>query len=239
MEDIGSLTNCTTSATHPAESLIEAVAHEAQRRSAVIVGAKTTRLTPGGGPTAANGPDDFGAGVRAASTARKFAYRARDNPSRHRSVAMGRRGPPSTPTRLRVLTGNPGKRPINAREPQPIGPPQKPDFITGSAAEDWDRVIASMPPGFFTAADTPTLAVFSLTTPPCSPRRSPGRAYPQGADGHFRRIRWSRSLIRRPALSCAARVSWGCRRALGTGWRCRSGRAASSMGCSAQTEGQP
>jgi P27 family predicted phage terminase small subunit len=76
---------------------------------------------------------------------------------------MGRRGPPPQPTKLRILSGNPGKRPINHREPQPIGPPQRPDFITGSAAEDWDRVIASMPPGFFTAADTPTLAVFCVS----------------------------------------------------------------------------
>lgn len=74
---------------------------------------------------------------------------------------MGLRGPPPTPTRLRVLAGNPGKRRLNHREPQPIGPPVKPDFIAGRAAEEWDRVVASMPPGYFTAADAPTLAVLS------------------------------------------------------------------------------
>ena len=69
---------------------------------------------------------------------------------------MGLRGPPPQPTRLRVLSGNPGRRPINRREPQPIGEPERPDFV---GAEEWDRIIASMPPGFFSAADTPVLAV--------------------------------------------------------------------------------
>jgi len=32
---------------------------------------------------------------------------------------MGRRGPKPTPTKLKILRGNPGCRPINADEPQP------------------------------------------------------------------------------------------------------------------------
>jgi hypothetical protein len=38
---------------------------------------------------------------------------------------MGRRGPPPQPTKLRLLSGNPGKRPLPRAEPQPIGQPQK------------------------------------------------------------------------------------------------------------------
>ena len=34
---------------------------------------------------------------------------------------MGRRGPPPTPTRIKMLRGNPGKRPLNNR---PIGWPK-------------------------------------------------------------------------------------------------------------------
>ena len=32
---------------------------------------------------------------------------------------MGRRGPPPTPTKLKILRGNPGCRPLNASEPEP------------------------------------------------------------------------------------------------------------------------
>ncbi len=74
---------------------------------------------------------------------------------------MGLRGPPPKPTKLRVLEGNPSKRPINGREPQPVGRPEKPDFITttAAAAEEWDRAVAAMP-WLYTAADIPTLTVY-------------------------------------------------------------------------------
>ncbi len=32
---------------------------------------------------------------------------------------MGQRGPAPKPTALRILEGNPGKRPLNASEPRP------------------------------------------------------------------------------------------------------------------------
>ena len=70
-------------------------------------------------------------------------------------------GPPPQPTKLKLLNGNPGKRRINHREPQPVGAPEKPGFVTGAAAVEWDRVTRSMPDEFFTSADTPTLAVMS------------------------------------------------------------------------------
>lgn len=35
---------------------------------------------------------------------------------------MARKGPPPTPTALKVIRGNPGKRPLNDREPQPPPP---------------------------------------------------------------------------------------------------------------------
>jgi P27 family predicted phage terminase small subunit len=76
---------------------------------------------------------------------------------------MGQRGPPPKPTKLRLLEGNPSKRPINAHEPQPVGAPVKPEFITGEAAREWDRTIRAMPDGFFTAADAPVLAVYCVS----------------------------------------------------------------------------
>ena len=52
------------------------------------------------------------------------------------------RGPPPTPTHLRLLRGNPSKRPIKP-EPEPMRSeevPEAPSFVTGYAAEEWRRV---------------------------------------------------------------------------------------------------
>lgn len=52
------------------------------------------------------------------------------------------RRPPPTPTHLRLLRGNPGKRPIRS-EPEPQIPesiPEPPAFLTGHAADEWRRV---------------------------------------------------------------------------------------------------
>jgi P27 family predicted phage terminase small subunit len=60
--------------------------------------------------------------------------------ARERTIAM--RGRKPTPTALRVLRGNPGKRRIPANEPQPpIKMPTKPDYVTGEAAEIWQRIV--------------------------------------------------------------------------------------------------
>jgi P27 family predicted phage terminase small subunit len=72
------------------------------------------------------------------------------------------RGRPPKPSKLKVLEGNPGRRPINDREPQPTGPLVKPDFVSGDAAKEWDRAVGSMPPGLYTAADAPVLAVYCV-----------------------------------------------------------------------------
>ena len=54
-------------------------------------------------------------------------------------------GPPPTPTHLKLLRGNPGKRPLKpGREPQPAlaaEPPEAPDFLSAYAREEWRRVI--------------------------------------------------------------------------------------------------
>jgi P27 family predicted phage terminase small subunit len=51
-------------------------------------------------------------------------------------------GPKPTPTHLKLLRGNPGKRPIHP-EPEPeISPavPEPPPFLTGYAVDEWRRV---------------------------------------------------------------------------------------------------
>jgi P27 family predicted phage terminase small subunit len=54
---------------------------------------------------------------------------------------MGRRGPPPKPTALKVLAGNPGKKPLNAREPQPQKiAPRCPEWLTGEGRATWRRL---------------------------------------------------------------------------------------------------
>jgi P27 family predicted phage terminase small subunit len=72
-------------------------------------------------------------------------------------------GPPPTPIRLRLLRGNPGKRPISRvfEPPRPAESPEPPDFLHGDARAEWDRVA----PGLFvmellTAADVACLAAY-------------------------------------------------------------------------------
>jgi P27 family predicted phage terminase small subunit len=75
---------------------------------------------------------------------------------------MAVRGRTPKATKLRQLEGNPGKRKINKEEPQPTGTLAKPDFVTGPAAQEWDRAVGAMPDGLYTAADAPVLAVYSV-----------------------------------------------------------------------------
>jgi P27 family predicted phage terminase small subunit len=55
---------------------------------------------------------------------------------------MGFRGPAPTPTALRVLEGNPGKRPLNYREPKPVAKaPRCPPYLDDEARREWRRLV--------------------------------------------------------------------------------------------------
>ena len=55
---------------------------------------------------------------------------------------MGMRGPAPTPTALRVLEGNPSKRPLNRQEPQPRArAPRCPDHLDDGAKREWKRLL--------------------------------------------------------------------------------------------------
>lgn len=56
---------------------------------------------------------------------------------------MGARGPQPTPTALKVLRGNPGKRALNKREPQPPAAqdPHCPDHLDELAKVEWRRIV--------------------------------------------------------------------------------------------------
>jgi hypothetical protein len=51
---------------------------------------------------------------------------------------MGRRGPRPEPSSLKLLKGNPGKRPLNEREPKPpAGAPEAPAHLDEEARREW------------------------------------------------------------------------------------------------------
>ena len=55
---------------------------------------------------------------------------------------MGYRGPIPTPTVIKQLEGNPGKRPLNTREPKPRSSvPRCPEHLDGRAKKEWKRLV--------------------------------------------------------------------------------------------------
>ncbi len=78
---------------------------------------------------------------------------------------MGRRGPPPKPTALKILEGNPGKRPLNKREPQPKkDAPRCPAWLNSEAKAAWRRVVPELKHmGVLTCVDGDALAVYCDT----------------------------------------------------------------------------
>ena len=72
------------------------------------------------------------------------------------------RGRRPKPTRMKVLTGNPGKRPLNATEPQPEPVvPDCPAELGPSARREWDRLVTQLAPlRILTPLDRAALAAY-------------------------------------------------------------------------------
>ena len=50
-----------------------------------------------------------------------------------------------TPTKLKVISGNPGHRPLPQDEPQPeIKQPDPPEWLSGEALREWNRVVPEL-----------------------------------------------------------------------------------------------
>ncbi len=50
-------------------------------------------------------------------------------------------GRPAVPTALKAIRGNPGRKPLNKREPKPsIGLPACPKRVTGEARKHWNQI---------------------------------------------------------------------------------------------------
>lgn len=75
---------------------------------------------------------------------------------------MGRRGPAPKPTVLKILSGNPGKRPINQDEPKPKPiAPKCPSWLDKEAKREWKRVAPELERlGLLTIVDGAALAAY-------------------------------------------------------------------------------
>jgi len=78
---------------------------------------------------------------------------------------MGRRGPPPKPTVLKILAGNPGRRPLNEREPKPRqGLPRCPSWLDDEAKRCWNRTVSELRGmGVLTIVDGDALAAYCDT----------------------------------------------------------------------------
>src|SRR5262245_60793876 len=66
------------------------------------------------------------------------------------------------PTVVRKLEGNPGRRPLNAREPlAPEGIPERPDYLDDEAKAEWFRIVPVLRDmGLLSLADRTALAAY-------------------------------------------------------------------------------
>lgn len=76
-------------------------------------------------------------------------------------MATGRK---PTPTNLKLLKGNPGKRPLNAAEPMPAPKiPNPPDHVKGEARKEWFRISKQLHElGLLTEIDRAALAAYCV-----------------------------------------------------------------------------
>src|SRR5687768_11007374 len=76
-------------------------------------------------------------------------------------MATGRK---PTPTNLKLLKGNPGKRPLNEAEPMPAPAiPKPPDHVTGEARKEWFRISKQLHElGLLTEIDRAALAAYCI-----------------------------------------------------------------------------
>lgn len=70
-------------------------------------------------------------------------------------------GPPPVPTNLRVLRGNPSKRPLRAQPTQTSAPPEAPSYLVSYACDEWHRVAPELHRlGLLTLLDVHALAAY-------------------------------------------------------------------------------
>lgn len=72
------------------------------------------------------------------------------------------RGRKPLPTRLKLVTGNPGNRPLNLAEPRPdVDLPDMPRHLVGEAAKEWKRISRELVKlGLLTRIDRAALSLY-------------------------------------------------------------------------------
>ena len=72
------------------------------------------------------------------------------------------RGPPKKPTVLKILQGNPGRKPLPKNEPKPVAcQPDAPETLSADARKHWDKIAAQLAEsGIMTALDSDALAAY-------------------------------------------------------------------------------
>lgn len=78
---------------------------------------------------------------------------------------MGQRGPKPKNPALKILAGNPGKRPVEAPRGKRVkrGIPPRPPELTGEAGAEWDRLAAALDEcGSLAVVDRGILAAYCL-----------------------------------------------------------------------------
>src|SRR5437660_10910772 len=75
------------------------------------------------------------------------------------------RGRKPKPTHLKILTDNPGKRPLNQDEPEPApgGMERPPAWLNKRAKAEWRELMRDAPPGLLTRLDRKTAALYCQT----------------------------------------------------------------------------
>ena len=89
---------------------------------------------------------------------------------------MATRGRKPKPTALKLLEGNPGKRPINEHEPiPPKGTVKCPTWLEPEAKKEWKRLAPSLEAmGVLTQADLTVRFPLSSTASASTPRKLSG-----------------------------------------------------------------
>lgn len=73
------------------------------------------------------------------------------------------RGAKPKPTALKVIAGNPGRRPLNKGEPKPQGAlGEAPAWLTDSQRAVWQRAVVSAPRGLLTRLDESVMLVWVI-----------------------------------------------------------------------------
>ena len=72
------------------------------------------------------------------------------------------RGRKPTPTRMKLVMGNPGKRPLNENEPRPkVKVPRVPQHLDKTAKAEWSRIVKQLKTlGLISSIDRAALAAY-------------------------------------------------------------------------------